>query len=95
MCVVYSGWPEGISGETLAGRQCVFSHEESLTAGCSPGKALDESPTDPEDRPTENTLNWLWGSRCPRSLEPLSLCHDKDKLHPPPLTQKHFEVLGF
>lgn len=95
VCAVYSGWPKGISGETLAGRQCVFSHEDSLTAGCSPGKALGESPTDPEDRPAENTHNWLRGSRCPRSLEPLSLCHDKDKLHPPPLAQKHLGALGF
>ncbi len=77
------------------GRQCVFSHEETLTAGCSPGKALGESPADPEDRPTENTHNWLWDSQCPHSLEPLSLCHDKDKLHPPPLTQKHFGAFGF
>lgn len=42
VCAVYSGWPKGISGEMLAGRQCVFSHEETLTAGCSPGKALGE-----------------------------------------------------
>ena len=59
VCAVYSGWPKGISSELLAGRQCVFSHEESLTAGCSPGKAAGESPADPEDRLTENTHNWL------------------------------------
>lgn len=86
---VYTDWPKGISGETLAGRQCVFSHE------VSPEKALGESPTDPEDRPNENTHNWLWGFWCPPSFEPLSLCHDKDKLHPPPLPQKHFGALGF
>lgn len=61
----------------------------------SPEKALGESPTDPEDRPNENTHNWLWGFWCPPSFEPLSLCHDKDKLHPPPLPQKHFGALGF
>lgn len=91
VCVVYSSWAKGISGETLPGRQCVFSHEQSLNAGCSPEKALGELPTEPEDRLFENA--WLWGSRCPRSFEPLSQCYDKDKLHTPPLPQKHFEAL--
>lgn len=72
------------------GRLCA-SHEESLNAGCSPEKGLGESSTEPEDRLFESA--WLWGSRCPRSFEPLSLCYDKDKLHTPPLTQKHFEAL--
>lgn len=49
--VIYSGWPGGICGETLAGGPPLFSHEESLAAGCSPGKALCESATDPEDQP--------------------------------------------
>lgn len=87
--VVYGGWPKGNSGET------VFSHEESLTAGCSPEKPLSESSTEPEDWPSENTHNWLWGSSWPRSFESLSLCHDKYKLHPPPLAQKTFWAFRF
>lgn len=90
VCAVHSGWPGGISDEALDGGQRVFSHKESLTAGCSPGKAVGESLNDPKERPTENTNNWLRGSRCP-----VSLCHDKDKLHPPPLKQKDFGALGF
>lgn len=36
LCAVHAVWPEASGGEAVAARQCVFSHEEPLTAGCPP-----------------------------------------------------------
>ena len=56
-----------MSVQELAGGQCVFSHEESLTDGHSPGKDPSESPIDPEEQLAENTHNRLGGSGYPCS----------------------------
>lgn len=43
----------------------MFSHEESLAAGCSPGKAAGESATDPEEQSHETATQLAPGLPMP------------------------------
>lgn len=75
LCAVHAVWPKGSGGQAVAGRQCVFSHEEPLNAGCPP----EEKRRLPVNRPLTQKAGPLktptMGSGALDALVPLSVSH--------------------